>query len=351
MIEVGLVGFGRGGRAFHAPIIHQVPGMRLAAILQRHGNSSEQFYPEAKIVRGMDELLSIPQISLIAISTPNDTHFSYAKQCLEAGKHVVVDKPFTNTFAEARELAALAKKTGKILTVYQDRRYDSDFRTVQKMLADAAIGKTTSFRTAFDRFRPAVNASTWKEKPEVGCGVFYDLGPHLLDQALLLFGPPELVLADIRMEREGSVVADAFDVTFYYRDGLRAQMNASTLAPDPRPHYRIQGTKGLYIKQGLDPQEALLRADKPAAGENWGLETPEEWGTLTLWQGAESKSEKLPSMRGDYRDYYAQVRDAIEGKTAPPVNLEEALRLMYALELCTESSEKRAPLPWVFPGV
>jgi predicted dehydrogenase len=348
MIDVGVVGFGLGGRAFHASIIHGVPGLRVAAIVQRKGNSAQEIYPHAKIVRDVDELLTMPTISLIAISTPNETHFPLAKKCLEAGRHVVVDKPFTTALEQARELVAIAKRNGKIVTVYQDRRFDGDYRTVQKMLAEGTLGKVVRFQSAFDRSRPQIRQGSWKEKPELGSGVFYDLGPHLLDQALQLLGPPGQVLADIRIEREGSAVDDAFDVIFYYQEGMRASLTASMLAPDPRPHYRIQGTRGLYIKQGLDPQEALLRADQAAFGDDWGVEPEREWGTLTMWRGTEMVTEKVPTLRGDYRDFYAQVRDAILGAAKPPVTVDEALRLMYTLELCMESSRKRAALPWAF---
>lgn len=348
MIDVGLVGFGLGGRAFHAPIIHQVPGLRLAAVLQRTGNTSQELYPEARVVRELDELLAIDSIDLVAISTPNETHFPFAKQCLQAGKHVVVDKPFTTKLADAQELVAIANKTNRVLTVYQDRRFDGDFRTLRKMMAEGTLGRIVKFQTTFDRCRPVINTKTWKEKPAPGSGVFFDLGPHLIDQVLVLLGPPEAVLADIRSERDGSLIADAFDLTFYYADGARAKHNVSTLAPDPRPHYRVQGTKGVYVKQGLDPQEALLRADKPATGEDWGVEPESDWGTLTLWQGTELVKEKVPTLRGDYRDFYAQVRDAVLGTAKPPVTSEEALKLMYTLELCMESSRRRTALPWVF---
>lgn len=348
MIDVGVVGFGLAGRAFHAPIIHAVEGLRLAAIVERSGNSARAVYPEARIVRSLEELLAIETISLVAIATPNETHFPFAKRCLEAGRHVVADKPFTNTLAEARELVALARKRERILTVYQDRRFDGDFRTVQELLARKTLGRIVRFETAFDRCRPQLRAGSWKEKPAAGSGVFFDLGPHLVDQVLQLFGAPESVLADIRIEREGSLTDDAFDLTFYYPDGLRAILAQSMLAPDPRPHYRIQGTRGVYVKYALDPQEALLRAGHPASGENWGVEPERDWGTMTLWNGGELKQEKVPTLRGDYRDFYAQVRDAILRKTEPPVMAEQALRLMYALELCVESSRKRAPLPWAF---
>ncbi len=348
MIDVGVVGFGLGGRAFHAPIIHAVPGLRLAAIVQRTGVSARQFYPEAKIVRDLEELLAIPTISLVAIATPNETHFPFAKRCLEAGRHVVVDKPFTTTLAEARELVELARKQNRIVTVYQDRRFDGDFRTVQKMMAQHMLGRTVRFETAFDRCRPFIKANSWKEKPVPGSGVFFDLAPHLVDQVLQLFGPPETVLADIRIEREGSLIEDAFDLTFYYQGGMRALMMQSMLAPDPRPHFRIQGTCGVYVKHTLDPQEALLRADHPASGEDWGVEPEKDWGTMTLWKDEQITQQKVPTLRGDYRDFYAQVRDAIPGNARPPVTTDEALRLMYTLELCRESSSKRAPLQWEF---
>lgn len=346
MIDVGVVGFGLGGRAFHAPIIHAVPGLRLAAIVERSGNSAREIYPDAKIVRDLEELLAIKSISLIAIATPNETHFPFAKRCLEAGRHVVVDKPFTNTLAEARELVELACKHDRLLTVYQDRRFDGDFRTVQELLAKGSLGKIVRFESAFDRCRPQIRANSWKEKPAPGSGVFLDLGPHLVDQALQLFGPPEHVLADIRIEREGSLTEDAFDVTLYYKNGLRAILTASMLAPDPRPHYRIQGTRGVYLKHTLDPQEALLRADHPATGDDWGVEPEKDWGMMTLWGDGELTHANVPTLRGDYRDFYAQVRDAIEGRASPPVTPDEALRLMYTLELCIDSSRKRAPLPW-----
>jgi predicted dehydrogenase len=348
MIDVGVVGFGLGGRAFHAPIIHAVPGLRLAAIVERSGSSAREIYPDAKIVRDIEELLAIRSISLIAIATPNETHFPFAKRCLEAGRHVVVDKPFTSTLAEARALAELARKHDRVLTVYQDRRFDGDFRTVQELLAKGSLGKIVRFESAFDRCRPQIRANSWKEKPAPGSGVFFDLGPHLVDQALQLFGPPEHVLADIRIEREGGLAEDAFDLTLYYKNGMRAILTASVLAPDPRPHYRIQGTRGVYVKHTLDPQEALLRADHPAMGDDWGVEPENDWGTMTLWSEGELTHANVPTLRGDYRDFYAQVRDAIEGHAAPPVTPEEALRLMYTLELCVDSSRKRAPLPWAF---
>jgi scyllo-inositol 2-dehydrogenase (NADP+) len=345
MIECGLIGFGLGGRAFHAPFLATVPGLKLAAVLQRTGSDAAQIYPGTKIVRTLEELLAISSIRLIAISTPNHTHFPFAKACLEAGRDVVVDKPFATAVAEARELVSLTQKTGRFLTVYQERRLDGDFVTLEKMISSGELGRVIRFEETFDRCRPAIRDS-WKEKPGPGTGVFYDLGPHLIDHALKLFGPPQMLLADIRAERDGAPNDDAFDVTFYYANGMRAYLSSTTLAPISRPHFRVLGTKGSYVKQGLDPQEALLRAGKPVGGEEWGNEKEEEWGTLAQFDASHSTQKRFPTLRGDYRKFYENVRDVMLGKARPLVTLEEALRVMYALELAVESSAQRRALPW-----
>jgi len=346
MIDVGLIGFGLGGKAFHAPVIAAVDGLRLAAVLQRHENTAAEIYPDVKVVRTLDELLAIESIKLVAISTPNDSHFSYVKACLEAGRDVVVDKPFTTTLADAKELAQLARQRGRLLTVYQERRLDGDFRTLQKLIANGELGRLVHFEETFDRCRAQVRDS-WKEKVGPGCGVFWDLAPHLIDHALVLFGEPDELLADLRMEREGARNVDAFDVTFYYPSGFRAVMSSTTLAPAARPHFRVRGTRGEFIKQGLDPQEALLRAGQPMGGGSWGLEKPEEWGTLSTIVGDKTvEDNRIASERGDYQAFYGNVRDVMLGKARPLVTLEEALRVMYALELSEASSAERRVLPW-----
>ena len=346
MIDVGLIGFGLGGKAFHAPVIAAVEDLRLAAVLQRHENTAAEIYPGVKIVRTVEEMLSNESIKLVAISTPNDTHFSYVKACLEAGRDVVVDKPFTTTLTEAKELAELARKRGRLLTVYQERRLDGDFETLKKLIANGELGRPVHYEETFDRCRAQVRDS-WKEKVGPGCGVFWDLAPHLIDHALVLFGEPEALLADLRLERDGARNVDAFDVTFYYASGFRALMSSSTLAPVARPHFRVRGTRGEFIKQGLDPQEALLRAGQPMGGRSWGLEKPEEWGTLSVVEGEQKiLPRKVESARGDYRAFYENVRDVMLNKTKPLVTLDEALRVMYALELSEASSGQRAVLPW-----
>jgi scyllo-inositol 2-dehydrogenase (NADP+) len=346
MIDVGLIGFGLGGKAFHAPVIAAVGGLRLAAVLQRHETTAAEIYPGVKIVRTVEEMLSIESIKLVAISTPNDSHYSYVKACLETGRDVVVDKPFTTTLTEAKDLAELARKRGRLLTVYQERRLDGDFETLKKLIVNGELGRPVHYEETFDRCRAQVRDS-WKEKVGPGCGVFWDLAPHLIDHALVLFGEPEALLADLRLERDGARNVDAFDVTFYYANGFRAVMSSSTLAPVARPHFRVRGTGGEFIKQGLDPQEALLRAGQPMGGPSWGLEKPEEWGTLSVIEGDQKTlPRKIESARGDYRAFYENVRDVMLGKTKPLVTLDEALRVMYALELSEASSGQRAALSW-----
>jgi len=345
MIDAGLIGFGLGGRAFHAPFLRAIPGLRLAAVLQRTGNEAAEIYPGTKVVRSIEELLAISSIRLVAISTPNHTHAPLAKACLEAGRDVVLDKPFATSVAEASELVALAEKAGRFLTVYQERRLDGDFLTLVELLSSGVLGRLVRFEETFDRARPGIRDS-WKEKPGPGTGVFYDLGPHLIDHALKLFGPPEMLLADIRAERDDAPTDDAFDVTLYYPRGLRAYLSSTTLGPIPRPHFRVLGTRGSYVKQGLDPQEALLRAGKPVGGDDWGIEKEEEWGILAQFNSGAAIRRPLATLRGDYRKFYENVRDVLLGKTKPLVTLEEALGVMYALELAVESSSERKALLW-----
>ncbi len=199
MIDVGLIGFGFAGRTFHAPVISAVEGLRLAAILERHGDEAAKAYPAARVVRTLEELLAIESMRLLVIATPNTSHFELARQGLLAGRDVVIDKPFAPTYAEAAELVALADKQGRLLSVYQNRRWDGDFQTIQRLLADRVFGRVVLFESRFDRFRPQLKENAWRERPGPGSGVLFDLGPHLIDQAMVLFGEPEAITADVRM--------------------------------------------------------------------------------------------------------------------------------------------------------
>jgi len=351
MVRVGLVGFGMAGQAFHAPVIRGVPGMELACILERRGTRAQEKYPEVRVARTLDELLADRQIQLCVIATPNDSHVDLARACLLAARDVVVDKPLAPTLAEAEELVGLAAEHGRLITVYQDRRWDGDFGTVKKIVQSGRLGSIVEYECRYDRFRPEPKPNAWREKADQpGAGVLFDLGPHVIDQALVLFGEPRAITASAFCERDTSQVDDSFDVCMEYPKAggmLRAMGRARIIAYAPGPHFLIHGTKGSFVKYGMDPQEARLRADQYPQGTDWGADWGEEaeelWGTLSL---VGEPSVKVKTERGDYRGFYANVRDAIEKKVPLDVSPEQALRTMRALMLAHMSSRERRTVEW-----
>jgi scyllo-inositol 2-dehydrogenase (NADP+) len=346
MINVGLIGFGLAGRAFHAQVISRVPGMRLTAILQRKGDEAAAAYPDAKIVRSLEELLALPDIQLIVIASPNETHAPFARAALAAGRDVVVDKPFTTSYAEAVDLVNFAEKSGRFLTVYQNRRYDGDFQAIRDLVVAGTLGRIVRFETNYDRFRPNLKPNAWREKAAPGAGILFDIGPHVIDHAIVFFGLPEAITADVRIERLGGLADDAFDIMFRYPYGLRAVLSSNILAATPRPRFLLFGTKGAFLKQTVDPQENNLRFGNLPEKGSWGAEPEGNWGLLTLSDGANTTERRIPSGTGDYRDFYANVRDVLEGNAKPFVSLQHALDVMRALELCRASSEQQRTLPW-----
>jgi predicted dehydrogenase len=346
MINVGLIGFGLAGRSFHAPVINAVPGLNLAAILQRTGSEAAVAYPNARIVRNLEELLAMSDIRLIVIATPNETHARFARQSLAAGRDVVVDKPFATSYEEAAGLVEFAQKSGRLLTVYQNRRYDGDFQAIWQVVAAGTLGRIVRFETNYDRFRPNLKPDAWREQLVPGAGILFDIGPHLIDHAMQLFGRPEAVTADIRIERESGLADDAFDVMFHYPNSMRAVLSSNILAATQRPRFLLFGTKGSFLKQTFDPQEMNLRRGEIPQDTPWGAEPEENWGLLTLSDGTKSTQRRIPSATGDYRDYYANVRDVLLGKAQPAVTLPQALDVMRALELARESNAKHCTVPW-----
>src|SRR5437762_1371687 len=346
MIEVGLVGFGLAGRAFHAPVIRAVPGLHLAAIVQRSGNEAAEKYPDVRILRSLDELLAMPEIRVTVIATPNETHYPFARQCLEAGRDVLVDKPFTTTLEEAEQLVQLAKKTGRLLTVYHNRRFDGDFQAIRQVVEAGTLGHIVRFETHYDRYRPQLKPGAWRETTRPGSCILFDLAPHLIDHALVLFGLPEAVTADVRIERENTVADDAFDIMLHYPGALRAVLRSSILAAAPRPRFVLHGTQGSFVKQTFDPQENNLRHGNIPAKGAWGAEPEENYGLLTIPDGEKFKQRRIPSASCDYRDFYANLRDALLAKTEAAVSPEWALNVMRLLEMARESSERLCTIPW-----
>jgi len=339
MLNVGLVGFGFAGKVFHAPVIRAVDGLLLTTIVQRHGPPDPR-YPDVEFVRSVDQMLE-RKIDLIVVATPNTSHHPIAKQCLLAGHHVVVDKPFTTTFAEARELVELARTQRRIVTVYQDRRYTGDFATVRHVVGEGDLGRIATYESHFDRFRPELKPNAWREQAYPGSGVWFDIGPHLFDQALLLFGVPEAIGADIRIERDGAVVDDAFDVTLYYRH-VRAVLRVSMLRPPVGPTWMVHGTKGSFIKSGMDSQEAALKEGRTPDEPDWDSEPPELYGTLITSDGTRT----VPTLRSSFVQYYENVRDVMLGTAELAVSPEWSLDVMRGLLLAAESSRTRTVLPW-----
>jgi len=346
MVRVGLIGFGLAGQAFHAPVIRGVPGMELACILERHGANAKEKYPEVRVVRTLDEMLSDKTIELCVVATPNDSHFSYSKACLEAGRDVVVDKPFAPTLGEAEQLVRLAADRGRLVTVYQDRRWDGDFQTVKRLLKSGAVGAVAEYEARFDRFR-LESKNVWRERADhPAAGVLWDLGPHLIDQALVLFGEPETIWAAAFCQRQDSKIDDSFDVHMEYSH-LRATLRARSIAYAPGPHLLIHGTKGSFVKYGMDPQEEILRSencpDGPAWGADWGEEPEARWGTLSRVGGETSK---VKTERGDYRGFYANVRDAMEKGSPLDVTPQQALGTMRGILLAHTSSREGRRVRW-----
>jgi scyllo-inositol 2-dehydrogenase (NADP+) len=339
MLNVGLVGFGFAGKVFHAPVIRAVAGLRLAAIVQRHG-APDPLYTDVEFVRSVDELLNRP-IDLVVVATPNTSHHPIAKQCLLAGRHVVVDKPFTTTLAEAEDLVETAARQQRIVTVYQDRRYTGDFVTVLKVVTEGAVGRVVTFESHFDRFRPERKPNAWREEELPGSGVWFDIGPHLFDQALLLFGIPDAIGADIRVEREVAVVDDAFDVTLHYAN-VRALLRSSMLARPVGPTWIVHGTNGTFIKYGMDPQEGALKAGRTPAEPEWDAEPAELYGKLVTAEG----TRVVPTLRSSFAHYYENVRDAVLGKAQLAVTPEWSLDVMRGLLLALECSRQRRILEW-----
>jgi len=348
MINVALIGFGLAGRAFHAPVIRAVEGLRLAAILQRHGDEAARAYPDVTVVRSLDELLAIREIQLVVIATPNDTHDSTARQCLAGGRDVVVDKPLTPTHEEAVKLVQFGKQCGRFLTVYQNRRFDGDFQALHAIVKGGLLGRIVRFESHYDRYRPHLKPNAWRERSGPGTGILLDLAPHLIDHAFVLFGLPEAITGDVRIERDDAITDDAFDITLHYPNAIRADLRATMLAAATRPRFVLHGTLGAYVKHSFDVQEPKLRAGRiPWEETPSAAELNENSGTLTLVSAnGEATQRSIPPANTDYRDFYANVRDVLLGKAQPAVSTTHALNVMRALDLARESSARRRTLPW-----
>lgn len=333
-LNVGLVGYGLAGRVFHAPLIQAADGMELVAVVTTDADKVHADLPEVEVLPKAATLFERRDIDLVVIATPNDTHFSLSKAALAAGKHVVVDKPFAVTLSEARLLRTQAESVERSLSVFHNRRWDGDFLTLKALLEEERLGRVVSLESRFDRFRPTV-VDRWREKPRPGGGIWYDLGPHLLDQAIQLFGMPRAVLLELDTQRDGAEVDDDFLCLLEY-DGRRVSLKASALVADPTPRFRVHGTRGSYVTFGQDPQEARLK-ETLAVTPEMGMGA--EPGRLTLMadDGEAPGVQPHPTLPGDYPAFYAGVAEMLLQDGPPPVPLEGAMQVMELLEASLDS--------------
>jgi len=333
-IKTAIIGFGSVAEKMHVPLIQVCPDLRLVASVERHTNRCEESYPGVTTYRSLDELLDADAADLIVITTPNEFHYPMAKQCLEAGKHVVVDKPVTIYSHEAEELHRLAEKKGLICSVFHNRRFDGDFMTLQKLISSGDLGELVYLESHFDRFRPDVSEN-WREKDVPGNGITFDLGSHLIDQVVLLFGMPNWIQADIRKQRSGAVADDYFDIILDY-GSLKARVTAGVLVNVSTPKFLLLGKKGSYQKFGLDVQEAAFKAGQKPTGADWGQETEEKWGKIFF----NEEVKPYETVPGDYRIVYQNVADAILKGEPLKVTIPQTISVLKIIEASFVSAKR-----------
>lgn len=339
-IKTAILSFGLSGKAFHAPFIDLHKGFELCGIWERTKSESAGLYPGASIYRSLEEILSDDTIELVVVNTPTSTHFEYTRKVLAAGKHAVVEKAFTTTTAEAIELKKMADEKHLVLSVFQNRRWDSDFKTVRKIVEEGWLGEIMEAEIHFDRYKQELSPKPHKETPAPGAGILNDLSPHLIDQSLQLFGMPDAVFADLRITRPGSQVDDYFEILLYY-PVLRVRLKSGYQVREPFPAYVIHGRLGSFLKSRADQQEAELVAGRKPNLTDWGTEPAEEQGLLHTEKNGEVIRKKVPTLQGNYYDYYEGIYQAIRNHKPIEVSAEDGIRVMQIIDACVKSSAQR----------
>ncbi len=345
-IRVGIIGFGLSGAVFHAPFVTTIEGYELVKVVtSTNAAKVQQKYPSVQVVATPDELINDPNIDLVIIGSPNVTHHPLTKQALQAGKHVVVEKPFVNYYSEAEDLIKTAEENKRVLSVYQNRRWDGDFLTVKKVLEAGLLGEINTFESHFDRYRLDVT-ERWREQPLPGSGIWFDLGAHLIDQAVQLFGLPKTIFADAFPQRQNSKTVDYFHAVLGY-DNLRVILHSGTVMKKPGPRYQIHGSKGSLIKHGLDPQEDALKAGMLPGEPGWGKEGEELYAAIYTGVNDLNLSGKIETLPGCYENYYLGILKAINEGAPVPVTAQEAANVIKIIELGMLSSAEQRVVPFV----
>ena len=340
IIKTALLSYGMSGKIFHAPFIVAHPGFQLVGSWERSQKKIQEDYPDAISYPTLEAVLADESIELVIINTPNNTHFDYATKTLLANKHIVVEKAFTTTVSEGMSLKALADKQQKKISVYQNRRYDSDFRTVQNIIEEKLLGEIVEAEFHYDRFKPVVGPKLHKETAGPGAGLLMDLGPHLIDEALCLFGMPQAVFADIRVTRLLSKVDDWFDLLLYY-PSFRVRLKASGFVKEAIPANIIHGCNGSFLKPRADVQEADLLAGKKPGHSDWGIETETGYGLLHTEKDGVIVKEYVPSAKGNYGDYYEGVYKALTTEKPMPVSAQDGINTIIIIEAAVKSSAQK----------
>lgn len=339
-INTALLSFGMSGQVFHAPFLQVHENFNLHAVWERTKNLAQEKYPSVKTYRSLEELLNDDAIELVVVNTPNVTHYGYAKKCLQANKNVIVEKPFTATVEEGEELIALAKEKNKLLSVYQNRRYDSDFKAVKKIVDEKLLGELIEAEFHYDRYTEQLSYKVHKETPTPGVGIVYDLGSHLIDQALQLFGMPKNVFADIDILRPSSKVDDYVELLMFY-DHFRVRIHSSLLVREQLPAYILHGRKGSFIKAKTDVQEVALQSGKIPNTPDWGKEPENEKGLLHTERDGKIIKEYMPSPQGNYMEYYEGIYRAMRLQQPLPVTAEEGLKVIRIIIAAHESNRQK----------
>jgi predicted dehydrogenase len=339
-INTAILSFGMSGRLFHAPFVETGEGFTFYAVWERTKNLAQELYPHVKTYRTLEDLLADEAIELVIVNTPNATHYEYTKKALEAGKHVMVEKPFVVNAADGEELVALAKERGLVLSPFQNRRWDSDFKTVKKIVDEEWLGRIVEAEFHFDRYKEELSAKAHKEEPGPGTGALYDLGAHIIDQSLFLFGMPQAVFADIRIIRPRSRVDDYFELLLYYPD-MRVRLHGSYLVREPLPSFILHGSMGSFLKWRADVQEAHLQEGKSPGTPDWGIEPVTERGLLHTESGGEVIRETVPTLQGNYAGYFDGIYEAVRNGTLPPVTGRDGINTVRIIEAAFRSSESK----------
>jgi scyllo-inositol 2-dehydrogenase (NADP+) len=336
-IPTALCAYGMSGLVFHGPLLEKHPGFKITKILERRKRESEGKHPGSVIVRSYDEILEDPDIRLVVVNTPDHLHFDMALAAINAGKHVVVEKPFTLRASDATRLIREAEKARTLLTVFQNRRWDGDFLTVREILGKGLLGRLVDYESHFDRYRTRIQDS-WKDQ-STGTGTLYNLGSHLIDQALQLFGWPDRLFCDSRLLRDGARTDDSFDLFLHYPD-FKCQLRSSYLVREPGPRFILHGTQGSFLKWGIDPQEEKLKLGEIPGRKHWGEEPEDQWGTIHTESNGSVRKEKYPTLPGNYLAFYDGIYRAVREDAPLPVVPSDALDVVRMIEAAYKSSRE-----------